>query len=73
MTANHVNNQPGQESTDEEIVHTDPRQGDVEHSRADISKAETLLGYRPRVGLEEGLRAIVEGTERISPPPVADD
>lgn len=32
------------------------RVGDVRHSLADISLARSLLGYEPRVGLEEGLR-----------------
>jgi nucleoside-diphosphate-sugar epimerase len=32
------------------------RAGDVRDSQADISKAEHLLGYRPLVPLEEGLR-----------------
>ena len=32
------------------------RVGDVRHSLADISLARTVLGYEPRVGLEEGLR-----------------
>jgi nucleoside-diphosphate-sugar epimerase len=40
-------------------VYTDPRAGDVRHSQADISKAERLLGYRPIVGLEEGLKRTV--------------
>lgn len=31
------------------------RIGDVRHSLADISLARSLLGYEPRVGLEEGL------------------
>ncbi len=35
------------------------RVGDVRDSQADISKAERLLGYRPIVGLEEGLRRTV--------------
>jgi UDP-glucuronate 4-epimerase len=33
--------------------------GDVPLTWADVSKAERLLNYRPRVGLEEGLRAFV--------------
>ncbi|WP_053991848.1 SDR family oxidoreductase [Mangrovimonas sp. TPBH4] len=33
-----------------------PRQGDVRDSLADISKAERLLGYRPKVSVAEGLR-----------------
>jgi nucleoside-diphosphate-sugar epimerase len=32
------------------------RVGDVRHSLADITQARQLLGYEPRVGLEEGLR-----------------
>ncbi len=32
------------------------RVGDVRHSLADISLARALLGYEPKVGLEEGLR-----------------
>jgi UDP-N-acetylglucosamine/UDP-N-acetyl-alpha-D-glucosaminouronate 4-epimerase len=36
------------------------RSGDVRDSQADISKAERLLGYRPTVKLEEGLRRTVE-------------
>jgi len=31
------------------------RPGDVRHSQADISKATRLLGYRPSVGVAEGL------------------
>jgi UDP-glucose 4-epimerase len=37
-----------------------PRPGDVRHSLADISKAQELLGYRPRVGIEDGLRLTVD-------------
>jgi UDP-glucose 4-epimerase len=40
--------------------HSPPRSGDIRHSWADLSKAEQLLGYRPRVGLDEGLRHTVE-------------
>ena len=36
------------------------RAGDVRHSLADISRAETLLGYRPLVGLAEGLKHTVD-------------
>ena len=37
-----------------------PRAGDVRHSLADISRAEQLLGYRPIVGLSEGLKYTVD-------------
>jgi UDP-glucose 4-epimerase len=33
-----------------------PRRGEVTHSHADISRAARSLGYRPAIGLEEGLR-----------------
>jgi nucleoside-diphosphate-sugar epimerase len=36
------------------------RPGDVRHSLADVSAARRLLGYRARVGLEEGLGRTVE-------------
>src|SRR5262249_36506801 len=36
--------------------HRAPRAGDVRHSLADISAAHRLLGYRPRVDFESGLR-----------------
>jgi UDP-N-acetylglucosamine/UDP-N-acetyl-alpha-D-glucosaminouronate 4-epimerase len=37
-----------------------PRSGDIRHSLADVTKARELLGYRPRVGIEEGLRLTIE-------------
>jgi len=35
------------------------RPGDVRHSLADVGKAEALLGYRPSVGLREGLVRVI--------------
>jgi UDP-glucose 4-epimerase len=37
-----------------------PRPGDVRHSLADISLAEQLLGYRPQVSFEDGLRLSID-------------
>ncbi len=37
------------------LVYRDFRAGDVRHSLADISKAETLLGYAPDFSIEQGL------------------
>jgi UDP-N-acetylglucosamine 4-epimerase len=37
-------------------VYRDFRAGDVRHSRADISKAQQLLGYAPPYRIEEGLQ-----------------
>ena len=36
------------------------RGGDIKHSLADISKAESALGYKPKVDFEEGLRRTVQ-------------
>jgi UDP-N-acetylglucosamine 4-epimerase len=36
-----------------------PRQGDIPHSLADIQKANTLLGYQPKVSVMEGLSRTV--------------
>jgi nucleoside-diphosphate-sugar epimerase len=40
--------------------HDPPRDGDVRHSRADISRAQDLLGYQPTAGLGEGLVPTIE-------------
>ncbi len=40
-------------------VYGEPRAGDIRDSQADITKAATLLGYRPIVPFEEGLRRTV--------------
>jgi UDP-glucose 4-epimerase len=40
--------------------HAEPRAGDVRDSWADVSAAERVLGYRPSIGLEDGLRRTVE-------------
>ena len=41
-------------------VYEAARAGDVRDSQADITKASTLLGYRPVVPFEEGLRATLD-------------
>jgi UDP-N-acetylglucosamine 4-epimerase len=38
-----------------QAVHGPNRVGDIPHSLADISKANNLLGYQPRVLFYEGL------------------
>jgi len=42
------------------VRHAEPQKGDVRHTYADTSLARRELGYRPRVALEEGLRAEIE-------------
>jgi dTDP-L-rhamnose 4-epimerase len=39
------------------------RKGDVRHCYPDISKIKDLLGYKPRIPLEEGLRDLIEGSK----------
>jgi nucleoside-diphosphate-sugar epimerase len=46
--------------TEVEAEYREPRVGDVRHSLADITQARELLGYEPRVRLEEGLRLTME-------------
>jgi UDP-N-acetylglucosamine 4-epimerase len=43
-----------------EVVHREPRKGDLQFSRADTAKAERLLGYRPAVRIMEGLERTIE-------------
>jgi UDP-glucose 4-epimerase len=43
-----------------EKEYSDPRPGEIRNSWADVSLAEEILGYRPQVGLEEGLRRTIE-------------
>ncbi len=45
------------------------RAGDVRDSQADISKAERLLGYRPQINLEDGLRQTLNWLRTSQPPP----
>lgn len=41
------------------------RAGDIRSSWADVSAARRVLGWEPRIGLEDGLRATVESLVRI--------
>jgi UDP-glucose 4-epimerase len=43
-----------------ELKYGEERAGDVKHSLADISLAEKHLGYKPKVGFEEGLGRTIE-------------
>ena len=47
-------------STDLSPVYEPARQGDVQHSQADISLGALLLGYTPAVDFQEGLRRTVD-------------
>lgn len=37
-------------------THDAPRPGDVQHSQADIARAQADLGFKPRVDIDQGLR-----------------
>jgi len=43
-----------------EVVYAKPKAGDVRHSLADIAQARHVLGYEPKVMLNEGLRLTIE-------------
>ena len=43
-----------------EIIHTDPRPGDIMHSLADISKAEKHFNYKPEIDLETGIMETIK-------------
>jgi len=42
-----------------------PRPGDQRHTSADITKAENILGYRPRTPVVEGLKAQLEWQQAL--------
>jgi len=42
------------------IEYQPPRPGDIKHSYADISKAYKLLGFKPQIELEEGLKELID-------------
>jgi|WetSurMetagenome_2_1015567.scaffolds.fasta_scaffold30520_3 UDP-glucose 4-epimerase len=46
--------------TDLRPEHLGTQQGDVDHTWGDNSKAKALLDWRPKVGIEEGIRRFVE-------------
>jgi len=50
---------------DIEAVYGPERAGDVKHSKADISKIRTRLGYSPRVLMYEGLRRVYDWNKKM--------
>lgn len=45
--------------SDSEIVHIEPREGDIDHSRADIARPREKLGFEPTVELADGLESLL--------------
>jgi nucleoside-diphosphate-sugar epimerase len=43
-----------------DVVLRPARAGDIRDSCADLERARTLLGFEPRVSLEEGLRRVAD-------------
>jgi UDP-glucose 4-epimerase len=43
-----------------EIAHDDAREGDAEHTHADVTKAEAFPDYEPSVSIREGAWLFVE-------------
>ncbi|MBW8039338.1 MAG: SDR family oxidoreductase [Planctomycetes bacterium] len=41
-------------------IYTDPRPGDVKHSLADITAAENLIGFKPKVPFKQGLQLAID-------------
>jgi UDP-glucose 4-epimerase len=53
---------------DLKIVNAEPRLGDIKHSYADITKANQLLGYKPKFSLKEGLEALLRENNILAKP-----
>ena len=50
-----------------QVVRKAPMPGDVRHTSADLARAREVLGYRPQVGIEEGLCREVEWLRQERP------
>ncbi len=46
--------------SDLEITYDDPREGDAEHTHADVSKASDLLGYEPTADIRTGVSDFID-------------
>jgi len=47
------------------VVYLPPREGDVKHTKADITLAKELLDWSPKVALEKGIRKTKEWFQKI--------
>ena len=43
-----------------EVVYTNPRKGDIEHSRADLEEARIFLNYQPKYCFHQGIKDYLE-------------
>lgn len=46
-------------NTDIKLAYAEPRAGDIRHSFGDMTRAKAVLGFEPRVQLEDGLRETI--------------
>lgn len=44
---------------DSEIIHTEPRNGDIDHSEADVTRMQSGLDFEPTVSIREGLERTI--------------
>ena len=49
-----------------QVIYAPAKPGDVRHSLADIAKATRVLGYIPKIDIEEGLRRTVEAFVKLN-------
>jgi UDP-glucose 4-epimerase len=47
-------------------VHADPRPAEGRHGYANISKAEKILGFHPKISIKEGLVKLVDWYKNLS-------
>ena len=55
-----------------EITHIPKRPGEPDESQADISKAEKLLGWQPKISFEEGVKIMLDNIDYWRSAPVWD-
>ena len=48
-----------------QVVHVEPRVGDVLHSYGDPAKAKNVLGFEARTGFEKGLAEYVKSKSEL--------
>jgi UDP-glucose 4-epimerase len=56
------------DQTDLKPIYRALREGDIRNSYADISKAQKMLSFKPKIGLEEGLESLVKHKFNFKPP-----
>jgi len=47
-------------SKDIKPIYQEPRAGDIKYSKANIDKAEKVIGYKPKINFEEGLKETIK-------------